>query len=289
MALSASPGFTDYETYERIAQAILLLRQHSQRQPSLAEVARQVHLSESHLQRLFTQWTGISPKRFLQSLTVEDAKARIGQTTSLPDLSGLVGLSGSGRLHDLLVTLEAFSPGEYKTGGQGVVIRYGIHETGFGPVLIGITDRGICHLSFLTSTETQPVWETLNQTWPEAELQPDASATAVYRQAIFTPLAERPQPLAVIVKGTNFQMQVWRVLLSIPPGGLTTYQTIAAAIGRPTAARAVGNAVGKNPVAYLIPCHRVIRASGALGGYRWGLARKSAILAWEAGLSPVQR
>lgn len=207
-------------------------------------------------------------------------------TRRLLHLSEEVGLSGSGRLHDPFVTLEALSPGEYKTGGQGIVIRYGLHETPFGLALLGITERGICHLSFVTADEISPARAILNQAWPAAELQPDADSTVAYCDAIFTPLAERSQPLTVVVKGTNFQVQVWRALLSIPPGGLATYQSLAAAIGRPTAARAVGNAVGKNPIAYLIPCHRVIRASGALGGYRWGLARKSAILAWEAAQHP---
>lgn len=268
-------------TYHRIAQAIAFLRAHQAEQPDLATVAQHVGLSEAHFQRVFTQWAGVSPKRFLQYLTVEYAKARLAQTKSLLDLSLEAGLSGPGRLHDLFVSLEAMSPGEYKAGGAGLTLHYGIHETPFGLVLLAQTARGICHLQFLADLE-DPTHD-IRQTWPQAELIEAAAATQEGCDRIFTPAqSSPPAPLTLWVKGTNFQIQVWRALLNIPPGHLTTYQALATCLGRPTAARAVGNAVGKNPIAYLIPCHRVLRESGELGGYRWGVERKAALLGWEA-------
>jgi len=266
------------ETYERIAKAIAFMRQHHLEQPDLATIAQHVDLSEYHFQRLFTQWAGISPKRFLQFLTIEYAKSKIAETTNLLDLSLEVGLSSPGRLHDLFVTLEAMSPGEFKRGGRSLEIAYGVHSTPFGQCLIATTTRGICNLHFL---ETRDVPESLLRSeWSNAEIFQDQQATQEICDRIFAPILNKP--LVVFVKGTNFQIQVWRALLNIPPGGITTYQGLATAIGRPTAARAVGNAIGSNPVGYLIPCHRVIRASGELGGFRWGLARKSVLLGWEA-------
>ncbi|MEP0927179.1 MULTISPECIES: methylated-DNA--[protein]-cysteine S-methyltransferase [Cyanophyceae] len=271
----------DDETYKQIAAAIAFLHQHHLDQPDLATVARHVHLSEYYFQRLFTQWAGISPKRFLQNLTVDYAKAKIAETKSLLDLAGDVGLSSPGRLHDLFVTLEAMSPGEFKSGGAGLKIGYGIHATPFGPCLLAKTARGICNLHFLETPDRATAEHLLWAEWPGATLVADQPGTAEECYRIFTPDPDRPLTLAV--KGTNFQIQVWRALLQIPPGGLTTYQGLAEAIGRPTAARAVGNAIGRNPVGYLIPCHRVIRASGEGGGYRWGPARKTLLLGWEAG------
>ncbi|PZV08422.1 MAG: 6-O-methylguanine DNA methyltransferase [Leptolyngbya sp.] len=283
------PATYDDETYRQIAKAIAFLHQHHLDQPDLATVARHVHLSEYHFQRLFTRWAGISPKRFLQNLTVDYAKAKLAETKSLLDLTGEVGLSSPSRLHDLFVSLEAMSPGEFKAGGVGLEIRYGIHATPFGLCLLAKTARGICNLHFL-ETPDQAVAEHLLQTeWPGATLVADQPGTAGecdslrerFANRIFT--ANPDRPLVLVVKGTNFQIQVWRALLQIPLGGLMTYQGLAKAIGRPTAARAVGNAVGCNPVGYLIPCHRVIRASGEWGGYRWGAARKTLLLGWEAG------
>ncbi|MBD2234246.1 methylated-DNA--[protein]-cysteine S-methyltransferase [Phormidium tenue FACHB-1052] len=271
----------DDETYRQVAEAIAFLRQHHLDQPDLATVARHVHLSEYHFQRLFTQWAGISPKRFLQNLTVDYAKAKIAETKSLLDLTGDVGLSSPGRLHHLFVTLEAMSPGEFKAGGAGLKICYGIHATPFGPCLLAKTARGICNLHFLDAAHRETAEHLLRIEWPKATLIVDQPGTADACNRIFTPDPDRP--LALAVKGTNFQIQVWRALLQIPSGGLTTYQGLAEAIGRPTAARAVGNAIGRNPVGYLIPCHRVIRASGEWGGYRWGSARKTLLLGWEAG------
>ncbi|MBD2110679.1 methylated-DNA--[protein]-cysteine S-methyltransferase [Nodosilinea sp. FACHB-141] len=275
------PATYDNETYRQIAEAIAFLRQHHLDQPDLAAVARHVHLSEYHFQRLFTRWAGISPKRFLQNLTVDYAKAKIAETKSLMDLTGDVGLSSPSRLHDLFVSLEAVSPGEFKSGGAGLKICYGIHATPFGLCLLAKTARGICNLHFLETPDQAMAEHLLQAEWPRATLVDDQPGTAEECHRIFTPDPDRP--LALAVKGTNFQIQVWRALLQIPPGGLTTYQGLAEAIGRPTAARAVGNAIGQNPVGYLIPCHRVIRASGEWGGYRWGPARKTLLLGWEAG------
>jgi AraC family transcriptional regulator of adaptative response/methylated-DNA-[protein]-cysteine methyltransferase len=267
--------------YERIARAIEYLRRHAAEQPDLAAMARHLHLSEHHFQRLFTRWAGVSPKRFLQYLTVEDAKARLASPVSVLDLAGAVGLSGPGRLHDLFVTLEALSPGEYKSGGAGLAIRYGVHDSPFGPALVAASARGVCGLHFLDGdgTATAP----LRASWPQATLREDRAGTAPLAGRIFAPLASRPSaPLALLVRGSNFQLKVWRALLELPPGALSTYGAIAKRIRAPTAARAVGSAIGANPIAWLIPCHRVIRESGALSQYRWGVERKAAMLGWEA-------
>lgn len=268
------------ETYQLIAKAIAFMSENYLVQPDLATVAEQVNLSEYHFQRLFTRWAGISPKRFLQYLTVEYAKSKIAETKSLLNLTGDVGLSSPGRLHDLFVTLEAMSPGEFKAGGRGLQIRYGVHQSPFGECLIAMTSRGICNLRFLDNT-CNVVEQFLYSEWSKAEIVQDRQATKEICDRIFTPIATY-QPLVVFVKGTNFQIQVWRALLRVPFGGMATYQSLANAIGRPTAARAVGNALGNNPVGYLIPCHRVLRESGQLGGFRWGLERKKVLLGWEA-------
>ena len=259
------------------------MRQTYLSQPDLATAAQQIGLSEYHFQRLFTQWAGISPKRFLQYLTIEYAKSKISQTKSLLDLAFDVGLSSPGRLHDLFVNLEAMSPGEFKAGGAGLLIRYGIHDTLFGKSVIATTERGICNLYFLDASE-QAIEQMLRSEWSNAEIIYDPAATQPLYELIFNAaISSHQKSLTLLVKGTNFQIQVWRALLNVPFGGVTTYQTVAEIMGRPTAARAVGNAIGKNPIGYLIPCHRVIRESGELGGYRWGTERKATILGWEAG------
>ncbi len=266
--------------YARIARIIGFLHENAAAQPDLAATARQAGLSEHHFQRLFTRWAGVSPKRFLQFLTLEDAKRRLAATRNTLDLAAEIGLSGGGRLHDLFVTLEAVSPGEALSGGAGIDIRWGLHDTPFGKALLGLSARGICALHFVDGTDEAR--ERLRQIWPQAALQRDQAGTSETAQRIFTPLHDARQPLAVLVKGSNFQIQVWRALLVLPPGALTTYGELAAAIGRPEAARAVGTAIGANAIAYLIPCHRVIRASGVISGYRWGAARKAAMLGLEA-------
>ena len=270
-----------HQDYRRIAEALAYLQTHADAQPDLAAVARHTGLSEHHFQRLFTRWAGVSPKRFLQFLTVEDAKRRLVETRNTLDLSAAVGLSGAGRLHDLFVTLEALTPGEARAGGAGIDIRWGTHDTPFGRAVIGITGRGVCALHFVDSDGEAR--ERLQEDWPRASLQHQPAATATTARRIFSPMMKKSEaPLAVLVKGSNFQIQVWRALLALPAGAVATYSDIAAALDRPGAARAVGSAVGANAIAYLIPCHRVIRASGLLTGYRWGSARKAAMLGREA-------
>ena len=267
--------------YARIARAIEYLRRHAEDQPDLAAAARHVNLSDHHFQRVFTRWAGVSPKRFVQYLTVEHAKSRLAMAHGVLDTAATVGLSGPGRLHDLFVTLEGMTPGEYKEGGAGLDIQYGVHETPFGEALIAMTARGICGLQFLDD-ESAGV-ERLQNEWPAAALRRDPATTAPLAERLLGPLASHPGgALALLVKGTNFQLKVWRALLELPFGSLATYGDIAGLIEMPSAARAVGAAVGANPIAWLIPCHRVIRESGALGGYRWGVERKAAMLGWEA-------
>lgn len=298
MILMKSESVYNSEDYDRIAQAIAFMRQHYLSQPDLATVAQHIRLSEYHFQRLFTRWAGISPKRFLQYLTIEYAKSKINQTQSLLDLTLDVGLSSPGRLHDLFVNLEAMSPGEFKAGGAGLQIHYGIHDTPFGKALIATTTRGVCNLHFLDATDQLAAEQILRRSWSNAEIIHNVNATQPLHELIFDSSISRDstkwtlreqKPLTLLVRGTNFQIQVWRALLNVPFGGMTTYQSVAEMIGRPTAMRAVGTAVGNNPIGYLIPCHRVIRASGELGGYRWGLERKTAILGWEASLTSCDR
>ncbi|HSE06994.1 MAG TPA: methylated-DNA--[protein]-cysteine S-methyltransferase [Methylomirabilota bacterium] len=279
---------TGARDYERIARAIGYLQRHANEQPGLAAAARHVNLSEHHFQRLFTRWAGVSPKRFLQYLTLEHAKSRLAGERGVLDVAGAVGLSGPGRLHDLFVTLEAMTPGEYRAGGAGLAIRYGLHDSPFGAALIAVTARGICALRFVDGPG--PGVDQLRRDWPDAELRHDPAAIAPVSERLFRPLAPAPgRPLALLVKGTNFQVKVWRALLELPFATVATYGDIAGRIGAPGAARAVGTAVGANPVAWLIPCHRVIRESGALGGYRWGAERKAAMLGWEAAHASVGR
>jgi len=270
------------ETYDRIAKAIAFMREHHLNRPDLETIARQVHLSKYHFQRLFTKWAGISPKRFWQYLTVEYAKSKITETKSLLELTVDAGLSSPGRLHDLFVKLEAMSPGEFKAGGAGLQILYGVHETPFGYCLIATTARGICNLHFPNSIDERAAEDYLRTEWQNAEIIYNRQVTREICDRIFQSVEGNSSPLVLYVKGTNFQIQVWRALLRVPFAGIATYQGLAESMGYPTAARAVGNALRSNPVGYLIPCHRVIRESGELGGYRWGLERKAALIGWEA-------
>ncbi|MBI3738911.1 MAG: methylated-DNA--[protein]-cysteine S-methyltransferase [Chloroflexi bacterium] len=268
------------EDYLRIEQAILYLENHHKDQPSLEEIAASVGLSEFHFQRIFTRWAGISPKRFLQFLTKENAKDLLNKSENLLDTTLQVGLSSLGRLHELFVTTEAVTPGEYKTRGACLTIRYGLHPTPFGKCLIGVTERGICHLGFVQTNEGDTI-DALVADWKEAKMIEDHRATAPLVAPIFLLNAREQTPLHLHLRGTNFQLKVWEALLNVPSGAVTTYQRLAAQIGQPTASRAVGTAVGHNPIAVLIPCHRVIRALGEFGNYRYGAPRKMAILGWE--------
>ena len=281
MTTSADSLFQSTQDYALVAQAIRYIENQRRDQPELAAVADHVGLSEFHFQRLFSRWAGVSPKRFLQALTVEEARSALARSASVLDAAYAAGLSGPGRLHDLFVQCQAATPGEVKSGGAGLTIRYGMAPTPFGDALIGVTDRGICALSFVTEGETERAQNELAARWPGARLVEDRDESAAIAQRIFE--NTRPaEPLHLYIKGTNFQMQVWQALLRLPTGTLTTYGHLAQAIGRPGAARAVGSAVGSNAIAWLIPCHRVIRQTGAVEGYRWGSERKRAMLGWEA-------
>lgn len=268
------------EDYRRIEKAILFLEKNAHRQPDLKEIARMVRLSEYHFQRLFRRWAGISPKRFLQLLTIERAKRAMKNSGSLLDVTHETGLSSAGRLHDLFVKIEAMTPGEFRKQGERLKIRYGFHPSPFGECLVAVTGRGICNLAFVQEGGRNWAVGNLKMQWKNAEVLEDTSATKVYRDRIFG--SAKPDSLLPLhLKGTNFQIKVWQALMKIPRGAVASYGEIARRIGKPKAVRAVGNAVARNPVAFLIPCHRVIRKTGAVGGYRWGIARKKAILAWE--------
>ena len=271
------------QDYSRVSRALQYLEGAAPRQPSLTELAEHVGLSDFHMQRLFTRWAGISPKRFLQVQTLSHAKAALDEARSVLDGTYTAGLSSSGRLHDLFVNLEAVTPGEYRTGGAGLRVDAGFHDTPFGACLLATTERGVCALSFVEG-DRDAAWADLEARWPNAGVVEAPRRTSAIAERIFEPLGRRSdRPLSLLVRGTNFQVQVWHALLRIPAGAFAAYEDVAQAIGAPRAVRAVGTAVGRNPIAFLIPCHRVIRANGAIGGYRWGVPRKRAIIAWEAG------
>jgi AraC family transcriptional regulator of adaptative response/methylated-DNA-[protein]-cysteine methyltransferase len=253
----------------------------------LEELAAHVGMSRFHFQRLFSRWAGVSPKRFLQFLTLEHAKGLLLQSEPVLRTAFASGLSGPARLHDLFISTEGVTPGEFKSRGLALQIAYGVHPTPFGPALFARTERGLCHLAFLDSgcrTEMDAAVDGLRTDWPDAVLAEAPEETAALAQAIFHPGDTSPPaaPLSLFLKGTNYQIKVWTALLRIPSGSVTTYGGLAKALGAPKSARAVGSAVAKNPIAFLIPCHRVIRGIGALGEYRWGAVRKRAIIGWEA-------
>jgi AraC family transcriptional regulator of adaptative response/methylated-DNA-[protein]-cysteine methyltransferase len=268
--------------YQRIERAIMFLEKNALRRPDLKEIAESVNLSEYHFQRLFKRWAGISPKRFLQALTLERAKEALKSSGSLLDVTYGTGLSSPGRLHDLFVNMEAVTPDEFRKQGASLKIRYGFHPSPFGECLVAVTDRGISNLAFVPQGSRTRIIRELKKQWKHAEVREDPSASKPYADRIFN-AAKSADPLTLYLKGTNFQIKVWQALLNIPSGTVASYEDIARKIDKPSAVRAVANAVAHNPVAYLIPCHRVIRKTGAIGGYRWGSARKMVLLAWEAG------
>jgi AraC family transcriptional regulator, regulatory protein of adaptative response / methylated-DNA-[protein]-cysteine methyltransferase len=276
-----TPFIAECETYRTVERAIEYLREHAREQPQLSDVAARVGLSEFHFQRQFSEWAGISPKRFVQYLTKEYAKEALRRCEDVLAAAYAAGLSGPGRLHDLLVTCEAVSPGEHRSLGEGVDIAYGFHATPFGECLIANTARGICRLAFVGPSGRGAEIEELERSWPRARLAQDQPGTGKLVASIFDP-ANRDKPLHLWVRGSNFQIKVWEALLRIAPGELASYEQVARAIELPRALRAVGAAIGANPVAVLIPCHRVIRKAGELGDYRWGLTRKRALIAREA-------
>lgn len=273
------------DDYERVETAIGYIEKNRRAQPTLQQIAQHVGLSEFHFQRLFGRWVGISPKRFLQYLTKEYAKTLLSGSRDVLDAAYDTGLSAPSRLYDLFVSCEAVTPGEYKTGGGQLTITYGIHPSPFGACLIATTNRGICAFQFNQGQTDNRMRDELQAQWPQAVLTTDDSKTAALMQSIFAASPQTaPVPLHLHLRGTNFQIKVWEALVRIPLGAVVTYQDLARAIGNPKGARAVGNAVGQNPIPFLIPCHRVIRKDGNFGNYGGGPLRKKALLGWEAAL-----
>lgn len=269
------------EDYQRIEQAISFIRDNFRDQPDLDEIARQIHLSPFHFQRLFKSWAGVSPKKFLQFISIEYAKQLLEEQKTLATVSFETGLSGTSRLHDLFIQIEGMTPGEYQQGGKNLHIHYSYAETRFGNILIASTEKGICHISFVPESADSPEAEIKNR-FPAASLE---QKTDLHQQQALKLFREDWSDLDRIklhLKGTPFQIKVWSALLQIPAGSLKSYHQIASVIGDAKASRAVGTAIGSNPIAYLIPCHRVITSSGNMGGYHWGIDRKRAMIGWEA-------
>jgi len=284
--------------YDRVRRALEFMTARWRRQPGLDAIAAHVGLSESHFHHLFRRFAGITPKAFLQALTLDHAKALLKDSASLLDATYEVGLSGPGRLHDLFVTHEAMSPGEWKAGGEGLVLRYGFHPSPFGEALAVMTERGLAGLGWVDDKQSAGLASgggkpaggragalaDMARRWPKARFVEDEALAARTAARIFEPARWRPdEPLHVVMLGSDFEIRVWRALLKIPLGRAATYGGVAAHIGKPAAARAVGAAVGRNPISFVVPCHRVLGSSGALTGYHWGITRKQAILGWEAG------
>lgn len=267
--------------YTRIARAITWLDTHAAERPALGEAARAAGLSNAHFQRLFTRWAGISPKRFLQARTAERALQLLSDGRSVLDAAYEAGLSGTSRLHELVLHAEAVTPGELKRRGAGLVIRYGWHATPFGEALVAATPHGVCFLAFATQTGRAGAFEDFKSRWPAATLTRDDNAVAPFAARAFPESLDRGGPLSLHVRGTNFQLRVWQALLRVPAGETTSYSELARAVGKPSASRAVGGAVGANPISWLIPCHRVLRGDGGIGGYAWGVERKRTMLVWE--------
>ncbi|MEP0234907.1 bifunctional helix-turn-helix domain-containing protein/methylated-DNA--[protein]-cysteine S-methyltransferase [Roseibium sp.] len=255
-------------------------------QPSLEQLAKEAGLQPIQLQRVFSRWAGLTPKQFLQAITLDYAKALLRDSASVLDASYEVGLSGSSRLHDLFVTHEAMTPGAYRGRGTGLTVFYGFHPCPFGQVLLMVTDKGLAGLAFADPGEETSALEDMCERWPAARFIEDKSATAPYASRVFDPGEwDGETPLNVVLIGTDFEIRVWQTLLKIPMGRATTYSDIARTLGNPKASRAVGTAVGRNPISFVVPCHRVLGKNGTLCGYHWGLTRKKAILGWECGLN----
>ena len=268
--------------YQRMESVLDWLVEHFDSQPSLEEIAARAGLTPFHFQRLFSRWVGLSPKKFVQFLSLQRAKGSLDASRSVLDAAWDAGLSGAGRLHDLFVQLDAVSPGEYKRRGKNMVVRYGYHPSPFGECLLLATDRGICGLAFTNGGDRKRALRASLVGWENALLKEDPARCAALMEAIFNPGAGHTEPLKLFVRGTRFQVKVWEALLRVPPGALISYTELAGRVGRPKAVRAVANANAVNAVSYLIPCHRAIRKAGLLGGYRWGLPRKLAMLSREA-------
>ena len=272
---------TDYEHVRRI---VAYISERWRDQPSLEAIADHAGLSTTHVHHLFRRWCGLTPKAFLQAITLDNAKALLADSASVLDATYELGLSGPARLHDLFVTHEAMTPGDFKARGQGLTMRYGFHPSPFGEAVLIATDRGLAGLGFVDSGDREAALADLQRRWPKATYVEDGPAIAPLAERIFDPARwQAEQPLRVVLIGTDFEVRVWQTLLRIPRDRATTYSDIARRIGNPAACRAVGAAVGRNPISFVVPCHRVLGRSGALTGYHWGLTRKQAILGWEAG------
>jgi AraC family transcriptional regulator of adaptative response/methylated-DNA-[protein]-cysteine methyltransferase len=270
--------------YDVVRRAIAFIRGNWREQPEIDQMADAAGVTPTELHHLFRRWAGLTPKAFLQALTIDEARRMLRDSASVLDAAYEVGLSGPGRLHDLFVTHEAMSPGEWKAGGEGLTLTYGFHASPFGIAVVMATSRGLAGLGFADPGEEKKALDDLRSRWPKATYVEDTAATTPLAQRIFDPELWRPdRPLRVVMIGTDFEVRVWETLLAIPMGRAATYSGIAAKLGNPKASRAVGAAVGKNPVCFVVPCHRVIGKSGDLTGYHWGLTRKRAILGWEAG------
>ena len=270
------------DDYFRIEKAIQYIESNFKSQPGLKEIAESIHLSKYHFNRLFKRWAGVSPKQFLQFLTFNYTKQQLIKSTSLLETSFEAGLSGPSRLHDLFVTFEAMTPGDYKRMGAGLEILYGFNSSPFGECLLALTKRGICHLGFVEQGKRSEALNQLFGMYPRATYAENLTKTSVVVQQIFNSNSKKYHPFNLHIKGTNFQINVWRALLSLPEGYLASYQDIATYMGQSKAFRAVASAIALNPIAYLIPCHRVITKSGDINQYRWGSARKKALIGWEA-------
>lgn len=283
IALDTEPTARDYDV---VRKSLAFLTENWRDQPSLEDLAERSGLSAQHLQRLFTRWAGLTPKAFLQAITLDHAREMLRDSASILDTAFEVGLSGPGRLHDLFVTHEGMSPGFYKAKGRGLTISYGFHDCPFGQALVMTTPLGLCGLAFADAGEEAAALADMQRRWPDAAYVEDRAATAPVAARIFNPEHwSSDQPLRVVFIGSDFEIRVWETLLRVPLGKATTYSDIAAHVGNPNAARAVGTAVGKNPISFVVPCHRVLGKSGGLCGYHWGLTRKRAILGWEAGVA----
>ena len=278
---SSTAASTDYDIVRR---AIAHIRGNWRTQPEIEQIAEAAGVTPTELHHLFRRWAGLTPKAFVQALTLDSARELLRSSVSILDASYEVGLSGPGRLHDLFVTHEAMSPGEWKTGAEGVTISYGFHPSPFGSALVMATERGLCGLAFADFGEEKAALIDMQSRWLKAKYVEDSARTAPIAARIFDKEKWRPdQPLRVVLIGTDFEVRVWETLMRIPMGRATTYSTIANTLGNPKASRAVGAAVGKNPISFVVPCHRVMGKSGDLTGYHWGLTRKCAMLGWEAG------
>ena len=276
--------FDPSDDYDRVRAAIEYMSGRWRRQPEIEEIAAHVGLSASHFHHLFKRWAGLTPKAFLQALTLDHARGLLRDSASVLDAAYEVGLSGPGRLHDLFVTHEAMTPGDFKRGGEGLTLVYGFHSSPFGEAIAVAAPRGLAGLGWVDNDDRAAALADMVRRWPNAHFVEDQAATAPYAQRAFDPAEWKPdRPLRLVMIGTDFELRVWETLLSIPLGRATTYSDIARKLGKPLAARAVGAAVGKNPISFVVPCHRVLGRSGALTGYHWGLARKQAIIGWEAG------